>query len=116
MKKLLLLLLCFSIFSLLQAQIDYIGPNPGTWNKASNWSSGKVPAYGDYVRILTGDSVEIKKGYHAQVKELEIEAGAGMLIRKGGSLTSSIGASNNGNSPNSILSIFTIVEIIGVQN
>ncbi|MFK7971976.1 MAG: T9SS type A sorting domain-containing protein [Bacteroidia bacterium] len=88
MKKLPLLLFCLSILSLLQAQVDYIGPNPGVWNVAANWSTGAIPTSSDYVRILAGDRVDISGNYDAEVKELLIEVGAGVRIAKGSSLTS----------------------------
>lgn len=124
MKKLLFLLLSVSLFSLMQAQVDYVGPNPGTWNNATHWSTGKVPGPGDWVRIRTGDSVEIKKGYHAEIQELEIEAGAGMLIRNGGSLTSNgatvrPGIENKGNLRvfgNLIALNVSLTAAVGIEN
>ena len=53
---------------------DYIGPNPGSWNVAANWSSGNVPSYGDgdKVRLDDDDHVIIDVGPIAGASEVEM--------------------------------------------
>lgn len=79
---------------LVLSAVDWIGPSNGSWDVASNWSTGVVPGFGDDVTIDTAaaQTVSIQSGDNITIGSLTTGA-SDTLSMTGGSLIVTSGAS-----------------------